>query len=315
MNTGATIIPMAALTVGLQGEQLSELATLQAAGCAVASQADQPILSTTVLYSAMQYATSFNMPLLLNPRDPQLGIDGCAHNGAVATRLGLPVIPVAAETVDLARIIELCRETSCPLHVSRISSERAVQQISEAKQAGLPITCDVGIHHLFFTDDLLQGYDAAFHSAVPFRGKPDRQALRDALRSGVIDAICSDHAPHDIDAGLAPFPVTEPGLSAYRWFIPLLLQLPQITGLSFSQLIDKLHLAPTRILGKSASTTENAANFTLLDTNAEFLNPDVGSLSSGGNHPLARHSAESLDLAPLKGKITAAFHAGRATVF
>ena len=263
----------------------------------------------------MQYAASFDMPLLLNPRDAQLGVDGCAHNGAIATQLGLPAIPVAAETVDLARIIELCRETLCRVHISRISSERAVQQVNEAKQAGLPITCDVGIHHLFFTDELLTGYDSAFHSAVPFRSANDRQALRDALGSGIIDAICSDHAPHDIDAGLAPFPVTEPGLSAYKWFIPLLLQVPEITGLSFAQVLNRLHTAPLKILGRSTTSQDNAASFTLLDTNNDFKGPDIGLLSNGGNHPLARHNPESLQLAPLKGTIKAAFHAGKASVF
>ena len=314
---GATVIPMAAMTLGLQGQQLSELATLQAAGCPVASQADQPIESTTVLYSTMQYASSFRMPLLLTARDAQLGIDGCAHNGATATQLGLPTIPVAAETVALSRLIELCRDTHCQLHVSRISSKRAVQQIDEAKQAGLPITCDVGIHHLFFTDKLLAGYDAAFHSAVPFRSDTDRQALRSGLASGVIDAICSDHSPHDIDAGLAPFPVTEPGLSAYDWFIPLMLQVPEATGLSLEQVFEKLHKAPRKILNldtENTGDTDAMTSFFLLDPDAQletFSDYALSAgLSAGSNSPLAKHEAATLDLSPLHGRVKAAFHGG-----
>lgn len=310
---GATVIPMAALTLGLQGQQLSELATLQAAGCPVASQADYPIESTTVLYSAMQYASSFNMPLLLTARDAQLGIDGCAHSGATATQLGLPTIPVAAETVALSRLIELCRDTHCQLHISRISSARAVQQIDDAKQAGLPITCDVGIHHLFFTDRLLTGYDASFHCAVPFRGHTDRQALREGLSNGVIDAICSDHAPHDIDAGLAPFPVTEPGLSAYDWFIPLLLQLPEVTGMTLEQVFNKLHQGPNIILNrKSASTSEPDAmtGFLLLDPDASIESTSDTWLSAGSNNPLAKHDATELGLLPLRGRVKTTFHDG-----
>ncbi|MFK7857481.1 MAG: dihydroorotase [Granulosicoccus sp.] len=317
-TAGASVIPMAALTVGLKGEQLSELATLQAAGCPVASQADQPIDSTTVLYSAMEYASSFKMPLLINARDAQLGIDGCAHTGATATQLGLPTIPVAAETVALARLIELCRETGCRLHISRISSARAVEHINDAKQEGLPISCDVGIHHLFYIDEFLAGYDTSFHSAVPFRGREDRQALREGLKSGVIDAICTDHAPHDIDASLAPFPVTEPGLSAYDWFIPLLLQVPDATGLSLEQVIDKLHDEPLKILGKKPAppfAVGSPASLFVLNTDAHFEKNPSAIYSAGANNPLAIHDAQMLGLSPLKGNVKVVFHQGKKTSY
>ncbi len=315
---GARIIPMAALTIGLDGEQLSELATLKAAGCPVASQADRPIENTTVLYSAMEYASSFDMPLLLCARDAQLGVDGCAHTGAVATQLGLPTIPVAAETVALTRLVELCSETQVRLHISRVSSARALRIIKDAKAAGLPITCDVGIHHLFFIDEYLAGYDASFHSAVPFRSADDRQALRDGLSSGVIDAVCSDHAPHDVDAGLAPFPVTEPGLAAYDWFMPLLLQLPQITGLDLDALMKKLHDVPADILGQqsgSGISVGGAANFFVLDKHVTCnVQPSI-TLSAGSNNPLALHDAKALSLSPLKGAVTLSFCDGWATRF
>lgn len=304
---GAKVFPLAALTVALQGEHLSELATLKAAGCPAATQADMPLLNTKVLYSAMRYAASFEFPLLLTARDAHLGFEGCAHTGAVATRLGLPQVPVAAETVALATIIELCRETECRTHISRISTARAVEQIFAAKQAGLPISCDVGIHHLFYTDEFLAGYDSAFHSAVPFRSSEDRDALRAGLQTGVIDTICSDHAPHDIDAGLAPFPETEPGLSAYDWFIPLLMQVPRACGLTLDQLIPRLSSTCTSILTDSCTTpieVGNAADFFLLDPEAPPA-CSSGLLSAGHNNPLATHATESLDLQPLKGCVNA----------
>lgn len=313
---GASVLPMAALTIGLQGIQLSELATLQSIGCPAATQADVPIDSTTVLFSAMEYASSFDLPLILCARDSQLGIDGCAHTGAVATQLGLPTIPIAAESVALSRLIELCRETRCQVHISRISSARAVRQISDAKLTGLPISCDVGIHHLFYTDELLAGYDASFHSTVPFRSRGDRQALREGLKSGVIDAICSDHAPHDIDAALAPFPATEPGLSAYDWFMPLFLQLPDLTGMSLPQLIEKLYDAPLKILGMETEnllTPGKDASFIVLDTNSPCENKMQRRLSAGANNPLATHAADTLGLSPLTGQVRSAFHDGWAT--
>ncbi len=307
---GAQVLPIAALTIGLQGEQLSEIATLQAAGCPVAGQADQPLNSSTVMFSAMEYAASFNMPLFLCARDALLGAGGCAHTGAMATRLGLPGIPVAAETVALAQMLELCRETGCRLHISRISSARAVEMIATAKQQALPVTCDVGLHHLFFTDEHLDGYDAAFHSAVPFRSTSDRDALRRGVSSGVIDAICTDHAPHDLDASLAPFPATESGLSAYQWAIPLILQLPEKLELPLNQVFEKLADAPRRILDGSTPTglkVGEVADFFLLSTNHPITQHIDRHRQSGMNHPLNAHSAESLGLAPLQGRVTHVF--------
>lgn len=309
LANAAQVVPIAALTVGLQGKQLSELATLQAAGCLVAGQADHPIESTNVLYSAMEYAASFDMPLFMTPRDALLGVDGCAHTGAMATRLGLPGIPVAAETVALSRLLELCRETGCRLHISRISSARAIDMINAAKQAALPVTCDVGIHHLFFSDENLAGYDAQFHNAVPFRSMHDRDALKLGVKNGVIDAICSDHAPHDIDASLAPFPATEPGLSAYDWFIPLMLQLPDILDMTLNQVVAKLVDAPQQILSGVAHTKfalglNKPADFFLLAPNKDVSDGWVNYKSAGANSPLNSHSAESLGLTPLKGAVT-----------
>lgn len=314
IGRGAQVLPMAALTVGLQGEQLSELATLQAAGCPAAGQADHPLESSTVLYSAMEYAASFDMPLFMTARDAQLGAGGCAHSGAMATRLGLPGIPVAAETVALARLLELCSETGCRLHVSRISSARAVQMIAAAKQQGLPVSCDVGLHHLFFTDEHLAGYDAAFHSTVPFRGKADRQALRQGVADGVIDAICSDHAPHDRDASLAPFPATEAGLAAYQWAVPLILQLPEILELPLHRIIDKFSDAPRQIMDgtvQTGLTVGETADFFLLSENHPLEQALEVSTQAGRNHPLNVHAAADIGLQPLRGRVTHVFSQGQ----
>jgi len=307
---GAQVLPIAALTTGLKGEQLSELATLQAAGCPAAGQADRPLDNTSVLFSAMEYAASFDLPLFMTARHAQLGADGCAHEGAMATRLGLPGIPVAAETIALAILLEICRETGCRLHISRVSSARAIQMIDTAKQAALPITCDVGIHHLFFTDEHLAGYDSSFNSAVPFRSAADRDALRRGVSSGIIDAICSDHSPHDIDASLAPFPSTDPGLAAYQWFIPLVLQLPDLLGISLNRVFDKLTHAPRRIIGKAHQTgldVGDVADFFLLATDENACTTEQDTQPAMTNHPLNIHPAEALGLAPLKGRVKAVY--------
>jgi len=310
---GAQILPMAALTIGLAGEQLSELATLQSNGCPVAGQADMPLKNNNVLFSAMEYAASFDIPLFMTARDAELGAGGCAHAGAMATRLGLPGIPVASETVALARLLELCRETSCRLHISRVSSARAIQMIDAAKQEALPVTCDVGLHHLFFSDDQIAGYDASFRSEVPFRSIADRDALRTAVQNGIVDAICTDHAPHERDAALAPFPVTEPGLSAYHWSLPLILQLPDLLGLSMNEVFEKLSATPKRIIGLPTSgiTESDIADFVLLDDNATVTPPEATLESSGMNHPLNIHTHDELGLSPMLGKVTYTMTRGR----
>lgn len=250
----ASVLPMAALTIGLDGDRLTELATLQALGCVAASQADQPIADTRLLYDAMAYAASFDFPLIMRARDSRLGINGCVHEGTMATRLGLPGVPAASETIALARLLELLRETGGQLHVSRLSTARAVQMISEARDAGLSVTADVGIAHLYFTEDDIGGFDSRYASSVPFRTSADREALREGVRQGVIDAICSDHAPLDNDAALAPFPVVEPGLSMFDRFMPLWLALPSYCDIDFDRALNAVTRAPEAILKLAPST-------------------------------------------------------------
>jgi len=212
-----------------------------------------------VLLSAMQYAASFDIPLLINPIDPSIAGEGCAHDGAMATQLGLPGIPVVAETVALTRLIELCRSTGCRIHLSRLSSARSVDLVRQAKSEGLPISCDVGIHHLYFSDAQLKGFNVNYHSAVPFRSKSDRDALRLGIKDGTVDAICSDHAPHDNDSKLAPFPSSGAGLSAFDVFLPLLMGLPELIEMPISDVIAKVTSGPAQIING-----QNEAQFTTL---------------------------------------------------
>jgi len=315
---GARILPIAALTQGLEGQTLSELATLQRGGCVAAGQADRAVEDAGVLFSALQYAHGFGLPLIMTPRDARLGADGCAHDGAVATRLGLPGIPVVAETVALARLLELVRESACRLHVSRVSSARAVELIAEARADGLPVTADVGIHHLFFTEDEIAGYDARYRAAVPFRSVDDRTALRNALCSGVIDAICSDHAPLDRDSRLAPFPACTPGLSTYDHFLELLLALPALLERPFAELLPSVTSAPATLIKLNGADSRHtlgegsAADLMLIDPTATD-DEAAPRLSAGRNTPL--DGVDNLrectgEHAPLGGRVRHAMVAG-----
>jgi len=284
-----TIVPIAAFTTGLEGERLSEMATLYRAGCHILGHADQPINDTGVLLSAMEYASSFDIPMMVRPIDDAIAGDGCAHAGAIATRLGLPGLRIAAETVAQAQLIELCRSTGCRLHLSRLTSARAIELVRQAKNDHLPVTADVGIHHLYFTHEQIAGFDVNFHSAAPFRSIEDRDALRAGVRDGTIDAICSDHAPHDEDAKLAPFPSSAPGLSAFDAFAPLLLALPELLNMSMIDVISKVTTGPARIVDPAHNCSLNAgaaADIILIDSSAPAALASEEFLSHGLNTPL-----------------------------
>ncbi len=319
---GARVVPMSALTAGLEGTRLSEMATLYKSGCLIASHADQPIDDTGVLLSAMEYASSFNIPIMIRPIDPAIAGNGCAHAGSIATRLGLPGIPVAAEAVALARLIELCKSTGCRLHLSRLSSARSIELVRNAKQLGLPITADVGIHHLYFTHEQIDGFDVNYHSAVPFRSIEDREALREGVRDGTIDSICSDHAPHDTDSKLAPFPSSGAGLSAFDAFTPLLMSLPDLLNMSLIDVIAKVTTGPARIIATQAKliTAKNDAfnteHYSLdIGTNADLILIDPSAaplldapdfISQGHNSPLiGLNSLEACtgEDVPLQGQV------------
>jgi len=314
--------PIAAMSMGLEGELLSEMATLYRAGCPIVGNADTAIKDTGVLLSAMQYAASFDIPVMITPIDPAIAGDGCAHAGAIATRLGLPSIPVEAETVALTSSIELCRSTGCRLHLSRLSSARAIELVRQAKKEGLPITADVGIHHLYFTHEHIDGFDANFHSAVPFRSIEDRDALRAGLRDDVIDAVCSDHAPHDNDSKLAPFPSSAPGLSCFDAFLPLLLGLPELLSMSLIDVIAKVTSGPAHIVAPRNSEQANltqhtnvlssysfelgaVADLVLIDPKASAQLQEDNILSAGLNSPLFElegNQSDTLDLPAISGK-------------
>jgi len=287
----ARVLPIAALTVGLHGEALAELATLQRAGCIAAGMADRALADTRLLRDAMAYAKSFDIPLVLRARDARLGIDGCAHDGPVATRLGLRAIPVAAESIALARLIELMHDTGARVHVSRVSSARAVTLLRDARTAGLPISADVGIAHLHFTEQDLDGFDARFASAVPFRSASDRAALRQGVADGVIDAICSDHAPLDADASLAPFPQVEPGLSIFDRFLPMLLALPEIADITLSRAVQAVTRSAADVLGADTPHAD-----VVLVAARQRIDPGVR-WSTGANLPV-------LDASSLHGTVT-----------
>ncbi|MGE0315648.1 MAG: dihydroorotase [Lautropia sp.] len=247
----ARLYPLGALTLGLAGERIVEMAELTEAGCVGFSQAHSPVVDTQVLLRAMQYAATFGFTVWLHPLDPHLGRGGVAHSGPVATRLGLPSVPVISETVALHTIFELVRTSGCRVHLCRLSSAAGIELVRAARREGLPITCDVAVHHLHLTDVDIGWFDGLHRVDPPFRGQRDRDAIRAGLRDGTVDAICSDHTPVDDDAKHLPFGEAEPGVSGLELLLPLALGWAAQEGIALSRVIDLLTRAPAAIIGPS----------------------------------------------------------------
>ena len=249
----AHVYPLGALTAGLKGQELTEMAELTEAGCIGFSQADQPILDTTVLLRALQYAQTFGYTVWLRPQDPHLGRGGIAHSGPLASRLGLSGVPVMAETIALQTIFELVRATGARVHLCRLSSAAGIALVRAAKKEGLPITCDVGAHYLHLTDNDIGFFDSNARVTPPFRAQRDRDAICAGLADGVIDAICSDHTPVDDDEKLLPFGQASPGATGLELLLSLTLkwheQQRNRGSLSLSKAIATITSNAARVVG------------------------------------------------------------------
>ena len=248
----ARVYPLGALTRGLKGEWLTEMAELRDAGCIAFGQSDMPLPNTRVLMHAMQYASTFGFSVWLRPQDVHLADGGVAHDGEVATRLGLPPISVCAETVALSNIILMARATGARVHLCRVSSAEGTAMIRAARREGLPITCDVAVNHIHLSEMDIGYFDSNCHLVPPLRALSDREALRAGLRDGTIDAICSDHAPVDEDAKLLPFAEAEAGAVGLELLLPLTLKWATEMKIPLAAALAKITVEPARILGLDA---------------------------------------------------------------
>ena len=283
----ARVYPVGALTVKLAGRQLTEMAELAEAGCAAFSQGNAAVEDTQVLWRALQYAATFGFPVWLRPEDAWLAKGGVAHDGEVATRLGLAGIPAFAETIALATIFELVRATGARVHLCRLSSAAGVGLLRRAKHDGLPISCDVGIHHVHLSDMDLGYFDAQCRLEPPLRSRRDREALAAGLADGTIDCAVSDHAPVDDDAKHLPFAEAEPGATGLELLLPLALKWGMERKLTLAQTLARITSAPARILGAASGRLEPGApgDLVVFDPQASWRVTPESLKSQGKNSP------------------------------
>ena len=308
------LFPLGALTRGLQGEVLTEMAELSEAGCVGFSQAEVPIRDTQVLQRAMLYAATYGYSVWLRPNDPWLG-KGVAASGAVATRLGLSGVPVSAETVALHTIIELMRATGARVHLCRISSAAGVALVRLAKADGLALTADVSINSLHLTDMDIGYFDSSMRLLPPLRQSRDRDALREGLADGTLDALVSDHMPLSPDEKTLPFAEAVPGASGLELLLSLALKWGQDRHLPLPQVLQTVTSSPVRVLGGPlGSLTDSAgrlieggvADICVFDPQAQWMATPQTLVSQGKHTPFAFDRSGTM----LPGKVRATLVAG-----
>ncbi|GKS93029.1 dihydroorotase [Acidovorax sp. SUPP2825] len=287
----ARLFPLGALTRGLAGEVLTEMAELTESGCVGFGQADVPLASTQVTQRALQYAATFGYTVWLRPQELHLG-RGVAASGPLATRLGLSGVPVAAETIALHTIFELLKTTGARVHLCRISSAAGVELVRRAKAEGLKVTCDVSINSLLLTDTDIGFFDSRARLSPPLRQQRDRDALLAALADGTIDALVSDHTPVDEDAKTLPFAEAEPGATGLELLLGIALKWSADHGVPMARALATVTSEPARVLGSALGTLQasvgqivegGVADLCVVDPAAAWT-VEAGALRSQGKH-------------------------------
>lgn len=284
---GLDVYMLGALTQNLAGEALAEMSALKQAGCVGVSNAAFGLRDSLVGRRALEYAQGLDLTVHVFAQNPALANGGCAHEGPVATRLGLASIPVAAEVSAIRFWISLVEDTGAAVHFGRLSTARGVEMVEAARRNGLRVTADVAAHQLFLTAKDVEGFNAQCHVLPPLRSAEDREALRAGVQRGAITGICSDHQPHEADAKINPFPLTEPGVSGLETLLPLSLQLVADGLISPLQMAERLSFGPAQVLGVTTAmlAPQAPANLVLVNPRDPYtLDPDA-LRSAGRNTP------------------------------
>ncbi len=283
----AKLIPIGALTRNLDGELLSEMHALRRTGCRVVSNGTRPLRDALVWRRALEYAATYDLTVFVRPMDEHLKAGGCVHEGAVATRLGLPGIPASAETVAVAQILALVEESGARVHFSCLSTRRAAAMINAARGNGLPVSSDVAVHQLHLSEAAVAGFDPMAHVIPPLRTEADLEGLRRAVAEGAIPAVCSDHQPHEADAKLDVFADTAPGIAAIETLLSLMVRLTEENVLTLPQAIARLTLGPAGVLNLPGGRLVPGlpADVCVFDPGVTWQVSEANWLSRGRNTP------------------------------
>jgi dihydroorotase len=270
---GPALHPIGAITMGQKGAELTEMADLRDAGAVAVSDDGVCVMSAAVMRRALEYARTFDLPVIQHAEDHSLTEGAQMHEGVVSTRLGLRGWPRVAEDIIVARDVLLAEATGGRYHVAHVSSQGAVRILREAKSRGLPVTAEVTPHHLLLTDEAVVGYDTACKVNPPLREASDVEALRAALADGTIDAIATDHAPHSSLEKDCEFAEARPGMLGLELVVPVLLDLVRGGSMTLARFADALSSAPSRVIGLDPPSfaTGARAELVLIDPEKRFV--------------------------------------------
>lgn len=290
LDGGIYLQVIGAQTQGLKGNQPANMAGLKKGGCTAVSNANAPFADDDVVIRTLEYAAGLEMTVVFYAEEPQIAKDGCVHEGFVASRQGLPMIPALAETVAIAKYLLMIEATKVRAHFGLLSCGASVELIKQAKAKGLPVTCDVAMHQLHLTDQLIDGFNSLAHVRPPLRSEQDKELLRQGVKDGVIDAITTHHEPLSSSAKMAPFAETLPGFTAFDTFVPFGLQLIHEGLFEPLQWVEKVTVAPAKVANMYERWLAEAG-WVLVNPALEWIITKDSIVSNGKNTPLINQAA------------------------
>ena len=298
LDGGIYLQVIGAQTQGLLGKQPANMAGLKKGGCTAVSNANAPFVDDDVVIRTLEYAAGLDMTVVFYAEEHQIAKDGCVHEGFIASRQGLPMIPTLAETVAIAKYLLMIEATGVRAHFGLLSCGASVELIKLAKAKGLNVTCDVAMHQLHLTDQLIDGFNSLAHVRPPLRSEQDKELLRQGVKEGVIDAICTHHEPLSRSAKMAPFAETLSGFTAFDTYVPFGVQLIQEGLFEPLEWVEKVTIAPAKVANMYENWLQELG-WVLIDPELEWeLNKDT-IVSHGKNTPLIQQT--------VKGKVVRTF--------
>ncbi|HUH01297.1 MAG TPA: dihydroorotase [Kofleriaceae bacterium] len=286
----ARVRPIGAISRGLAGDALAEFGEMRDGGIVAVSDDGRPVMSAGLMRRALEYARTFDLPVVQHAEDLTLAEGGVMNEGEVSTRIGLRGQPPHAESVMVARDIELCEWTGARYHVAHVSAARSVELIRAARARGLPVTCEVAPHHFTLTDEACASYDTSTKVMPPLRTGPDIDAIKEALADGTIDCIATDHAPHSDVEKEVEFDCAAPGMIGLETAVPLTLDLVRAGVIELVHAVRLLTSGPARVFsldreGVGSLAVGNPADLCVIDVNARWRIDRDGMHSKSTNTP------------------------------
>ncbi|GAB5046197.1 dihydroorotase [Thermodesulfovibrio sp. TK110] len=298
------VYPVGAITKGLKGEEISEMAMLRQAGCVAFSDDGMPVMNAMIMRRALEYSKAVGAPIISHCEDLSLSENGAMNEGKLSFYMGLKGIPKASEEVMVARDIILCKHFHSPLHIAHVSTKGSVDLIRKAKEEGVPLTAETCPHYFTLTEEAVRDYNTTAKVNPPLRTQEDMEAIKEALYEGIIDVIATDHAPHSLDDKNTPFQEAANGISGLETALSLSLKLVHDKVLTLRKLIEKFSLNPAKILkiNKSGIKEKAEADLIIVDINKEWTVEKEKFASMGKNTPFEGWKLKGKVLMTLKGK-------------